>query len=68
MDAIIATLPCLISETRNFLKPCSSPTAVNPNGSKNPKGSVAPNCSDGWNGGGGTSSATTASALRITDC
>eukprot|EP00438_Fugacium_kawagutii_P009664 Skav216980 [mRNA] locus=scaffold594:152661:154416:+ [translate_table: standard] len=67
MDAIIATLPCLISETRNFLKPCSSPTAVKPKGSKKPNGSVAPNCSDGWNGGGGTSSIT-ASALRITDC
>ena len=60
-----ATRPCLISETRNFRKPFSSPGAVKPRGSKNPKGSLAPNCSDGWNGGG--TSSTTASALRITD-
>ena len=61
----LATLPCLISETRNFLKPLSSPTAVKPRGSKNPNGSVAPNCSDGWNGGGVAGSAACAECTNI---
>mmetsp|Transcript_38769 Transcript_38769/g.78218 ORF Transcript_38769/g.78218 Transcript_38769/m.78218 type:complete len:291 (-) Transcript_38769:18-890(-) len=69
-DAIIATRPCLISEARNLSKPCSSPTFVNPSGSKKPRGAVAPTCSDGWKGGGGggtaSSAATVAAAARAT--
>ena len=34
VDFAVKTRPCLISEARNFLKPSSSSTAVNPNGSK----------------------------------
>ena len=44
VDFAVKTRPCLISEARNFLKPSSSSTAVNPNGSKNPSGSLAPIC------------------------
>ena len=40
--------PCLISDVRSFLKPCSSPTLVNSNGSKKPSGSLAPICCEGW--------------------
>ena len=49
VDFAVKTRPCLISEARNFLKPSSSSTAVNPNGSKNPSGSLAPICWEGWN-------------------
>mmetsp|Transcript_38766 Transcript_38766/g.78212 ORF Transcript_38766/g.78212 Transcript_38766/m.78212 type:complete len:249 (-) Transcript_38766:18-764(-) len=69
-DAIIATRPCLSSDERSLLKPASSPTFVKPSGSKKPRGSVAPNCSDGWKGGGGggtaSSAATVAAAARAT--
>ena len=40
--------PCLISDVRNFLKPCSSPALVISNGSKKPSGSLAPICCEGW--------------------
>ena len=38
---------------------------MKPRGSKNPNGSVAPNCSDGWNGGGVAASAACAECTNI---
>ena len=39
--------------------------APEPRGSKNPNGSVAPNCSDGWNGGGVAASSACAECTNI---
>jgi len=50
MEAIMATRPCLISAALNLLKPRSSPSWVNPKGSKYPKGSTAPSCAAGSKG------------------
>merc|ERR1719240_29221 len=51
--AIIATRPCFNSAARRLLKPSLSPTFEKPNGSKYPRGGVAPSSFAGLKGGGG---------------